>query len=306
MSRSVSRKDSQPSPRPESDLAEAAASSRATWSGLLRVSLVTLPVKGYPGTVSATESHFHQLHADCGQRVRHQKHCPLHGPLDAGAIVKGYEYALGQHIVLDEEQLDRLRPAKDRAACLEHFINPADFDPSLISGRSLYLVPDGPGARTTYSVLLRAMVEHGKWAVGPVGLSGQRRPALIRPSGRLLMLHVLHYPRQVRAGPTLEIDAQAASSDELELAGQLIRSYSRPVSWSSYRDDSAEQLAAYVEAELAGRAPTQAAEEEVPVLRLLDALKQSVAAAVGESSVPVNEATPPSRRRKRAISRRIA
>src|SRR5262245_6382432 len=99
-------------------------SSRACWSGLLRLSLVGIPVKAYAATVTTNESHFHQLHADCGERIRHLKQCPIHSPVDAGAIRKGYEYAPGQHLVLDEEQLDQLRPAKDRALSLEHFLAP--------------------------------------------------------------------------------------------------------------------------------------------------------------------------------------
>ena len=43
---------------------------RPSWSGLLRVSLVTVPVKAYAAVSSAgSTSHFHWLHADCNQRI---------------------------------------------------------------------------------------------------------------------------------------------------------------------------------------------------------------------------------------------
>jgi non-homologous end joining protein Ku len=53
---------------------------------------------------------------------------------------------------------------------------------------------------------------------------------------------------------------------------------SGPVDWTRYRDTSAEELAALIAAKRAEQPPPAAADEPV-VLRLLDALKQSVAAA---------------------------
>ena len=77
--------------------------------------LVAVPVQAFPAVASAPDSRCHQLHAGCGQRIRHEKRCPTHGPLDTGALVRGYEYARGQFLVLDESELERLRPAADRA-----------------------------------------------------------------------------------------------------------------------------------------------------------------------------------------------
>jgi non-homologous end joining protein Ku len=54
---------------------------------------VTVPVKAYPVVASGQEIHLNQLHAGCGQRIRYEKTCALHGKVDAGAITKGYEYA---------------------------------------------------------------------------------------------------------------------------------------------------------------------------------------------------------------------
>src|SRR5271167_4968406 len=116
----------------------ATARGRASWSGLLQLSLVTIPVKAYPAASTSQQIHFNQLHAGCGQRIRYEKHCPLHGKVDAGAIASGYAYAPDQYLVLDEAELDKLRPAKDKALALEHFLDPADIDPVLFSGRSLY------------------------------------------------------------------------------------------------------------------------------------------------------------------------
>jgi DNA end-binding protein Ku len=126
----------------------------------------------------------------------------------------------------------------------------------------------------------------GQGALGRVVLSNQRQLVLVRASSRLLVLDVLHYPSQVRNVESWEKDLppSAATDSERQLAEQLIALASGPVDWGRYRDTSAEELAALVEAKRA-RQPAPTAAEEPTVLRLLDALKQSVAAArQGESS----------------------
>ena len=102
---------------------------RPSWSGLLRISLVSVPVKAYPAVRSATASPFHFLHADCGQRIRYEKHCPQHGAVPADTIVRGYEYAPAHYVLMEAEELEQLRPARDKALVLEQFVPVGDIDP---------------------------------------------------------------------------------------------------------------------------------------------------------------------------------
>jgi DNA end-binding protein Ku len=268
-------------PAPETALAATSAGrGRPSWSGLIKLGLLSVPVKAYPATGTAPELPCHQLHAGCGRRIRYEKRCPEHGPLEAGAIVKGYECAPGQFCVLDEAELDRLRPARDRALELDCFLDAEPLDPVLFSGRSLYLAPDGPAAQQAYTVLAQAMRQRRKAALGRVVLSGRRQLVLLRPAARLLVLHLLHFPAQLRGPAALEADLRPAvvGATEDRLAEALIDAYSRPVTWADYRDDSAERLASLVEAKLRGGQLTTPVPEESPALSLLDALRQSVAA----------------------------
>ena len=259
-----------------------AARGRASWSGLLRLSLVAVPVQAYPAVVSAEETHLYQLHAGCGLRLRHEKHCPAHGKIDAGAVARGYAYAPGRYVALDEADLAQLRPARDQALVLEHFLDPAQLDPALFSGRTLYLVPDGPAAQHPYRVLAQAMRQHARWGVGRVVLGGHRHVALVRPAGRVLACHVLHHPGQVRPAAACEawLRDGPVGADEARLAGQLVEAAgTQALPWAAYRDDTAERLAALAEAKLRGRPLPAATPEEPPLLDLLDALRRSVAEA---------------------------
>jgi DNA end-binding protein Ku len=270
---------------------------RPSWSGLLCLSLVSVPVKGYPAVTSTSASPFHLLHADCGQRIRYQKHCPQHGAVPGQAIVRGYEYAPDHYVIMEAEELDQFRPARDKALVLEQFVPVGDIDPTFYAGRSLYLVADGVAARHPYRVLAEAMQETGQAALSRVVLSSQRQLVLVRPCGRLLVLDVLHYPAQVRAHTGAAADRAPAAATEAEraLARQLIALASAPLDWERYRDSGAEELAALIQAKLAQQPPAAPVEEPV-FLNLLEALQQSVAQASQPETVAQTSAAAKSRK----------
>jgi DNA end-binding protein Ku len=276
-----------PSHEPPTSSPEAAPRGRPSWSGLLRLSLVALPVKAYAVVRSAAPSRFHFLHAGCGQRVQYHKHCPSHGPVAADAIVRGYEHAPDRFVVVEPEELDRLRPAADKALVLDRFVAVASIDPSFYAGRSLALLPDGPAAGHPYAVLVAALHEAGQGGLAQVVWSGQRHLVLVRPCGRVLVLDELHYPARVRAVAEWEASmaASAATTAERELAGQLLALAGGPLDWSRYQDTSAADLATLIAAKVAEQPPPADAEPAV-VLPLLEALKKSVAAAKGRATNP--------------------
>jgi CheY-like chemotaxis protein len=130
--------------------------------------------------------------------IRYAKQCPVHGTVDGAAIVKGYEYGPGRHVLAQPDELDALRPVKDKALRLERFLTPDQLNPLLFAGRSLYLVPDGPAAEPGYGVLRLALAQRHRWALGRMVLGGHRQVVLVRPADTTLVLHVLHYPEHVR------------------------------------------------------------------------------------------------------------
>jgi DNA end-binding protein Ku len=274
-----------------------APAGRPSWSGLLRISLVSVPVKAYPAVRSAPASPFHFLHADCGQRIGYLKHCPQHGAVSAEAIVRGYEYAPDHYVLMEAEELEQLRPARDKALVLEQFVPVGDIDPTFYGGRSLYLLPDGVAAHHPYGVLAQAMQQAGQGALGLVVLSSQRHVVLVRPCGRLLVLEVLHYPAQVRspAGYAADLACPAITEAERTLARQLLALASAPLDWSRYPDRSAAELAALIQAKIAQQPPAAPAEEPA-VLNLLEALQQSVAQASQAETMVQTTAASPSRK----------
>jgi DNA end-binding protein Ku len=270
---------------------------RPSWSGLVQLSLVHIPVKAYAAVRTRDSTPCHFFHADCGQRIRYAKHCPVHGPVDPASIVRGVACGPSEHVLLEPAELDALRPVQDRALRLERFLDPVQFDPLLFSGRSLYLVPDGPAAGHAYTVLHQALGQCRRWAVGRLVLGGHRQVVLLRPAATVLVVQVLHFPEQLRACPLAARPPLSGAAAELDLAGRLIAAATGDVDWTAYRDKAAQELEALVEAK---RPAQPAAAGEPVVLPLLAALEQSLAAAQPKADRRPHSPRPRPRVRRRA------
>jgi DNA end-binding protein Ku len=71
--------------------------ARSSWKGFVRLSLVSIPVQGINAVARGDgEVHFNQLHAECHNRIKYQKVCPVHGVVPNDEIVMGYEHSKGE------------------------------------------------------------------------------------------------------------------------------------------------------------------------------------------------------------------
>jgi DNA end-binding protein Ku len=80
-------------------------------------------------------------------------------------IVSGYEYSKDQYVIVDTDELEKLRTEDSKALTIQEFI-PADaLDPMYYCGTTYYLGPDGPVGQRSYSVLHQGMVEQDRYAI---------------------------------------------------------------------------------------------------------------------------------------------
>jgi DNA end-binding protein Ku len=277
--------------------------ARSSWKGFLRLSLVSVPVKAYTATSSGGgEISLNQIHKDCHSRIKYQKVCPIHGELTSDAIVSGYEFAKGQYVVIDPEEIEKLRPESDKAIQIDAFASAASVDPSYFSGKGYYLLPDGPVALKPYALLCQGMKEQGAFGIGKVVMHNRDQVVLLRPQGKLLSMNLLYLDSQVVKPAAFEPDVpdQELSGEELNLVRTLIKaSTPRKVDLAQYRDSYTEKLTQLIEAKVQGKEiVTPPAEESAQIINLMEALRKSVAQV--QPTEEAAEAKPPKRMAKSA------
>ncbi len=257
--------------------------TRSSWKGYLQLSLVCVPVKAYTTSTSGGgEIHLHQLHADCHSRIQYKKVCPLHGEVTTDQIVSGYEYARDRYVVVDPDELDRLRTEADKAIKIDVFIASGAFDPLYATGKKYYLAPNGPAGQKAYALLAQAMVAEDCYGVAQVVLHGREQLVLLRPQENLLVLEVLHYRHQVTQPSSLADEAprMEVSAEELHMARTLVSASIADFNLEKYADLYTRKLEQLIEAKVAGQElVTPPATPGPQVINLMEALRQSVARA---------------------------
>src|ERR1044072_784241 len=148
--------------------------ARSSWKGFLKLSLVSIPVKAYTATTSSgRDIRLNQLHAECHSRINYKKTCPVHGEIPNDQIVSGYEFAKGQYVVIDTDELDKLRSPAEKAVTIQSFVERDDVPDRYLCGRTLYLVPDGLVGQKPYNLLHRVMTESGRVGFAQVVMGGK-------------------------------------------------------------------------------------------------------------------------------------
>ena len=264
---------------------------RATWKGFLNLSLVSVPVKAYSANDSGGTVRLNQLHAECNSRINLKTVCPSCGDISRKDIVKGYEFAKDQYVIIDLDELEKLRTKDEsRAIRIEKFIQPDQLDSLHLSESSYYLVPDGAPGQKPYSLLREAMQRKGLVCIGHVVLHNKEQLALIRPVENLLCMTILRFASQLKSTELFdeEIVDFDISKDEYALAETLLaETTTDEFDINEYSDVYTQRLTQLIETKVEGKELVQPPDvESQPVVNLMDALKASVAQVQGSSKAP--------------------
>ena len=257
---------------------------RTIWNGSITFGLVNIPV----GLALATapkarqsDVSFRTLHAECRTPIRQKRWCPTHDrEVGADEIVKGWEVAKGEFVVVEDADLEAIAQHDDsRSIDITRFVELDEVDPVYLD-RTYYLAPATASAqRRPYVLLLEAMKQSGMGGIRRFVLRGAEYFCLIRPKGDALVLETLFLAEDVRS--QAEIDEAVAGTEvkdaELKLAQQVMESlvaeFDPSELHSQYRSELREMLEGKLDGqEIAKPEPAP----ETPVVDLMEALKRSV------------------------------
>ncbi len=261
--------------------------ARAIWSGSISFGLLNVPVKLY-SAVSRKSVSFRELRESDKSRIRHKRVAEGDGKeVPYEQIVKGYEIAPEQYVVLTREELEELDPKKTRAIEIQDFVDLDEIDP-IYFDHPYYLGPD-KGAEKPYALLVKAMADSNKVAIARFVLRNRENLAAIRATGKVLTMATMRFADEVvspnELGDVVPENGQKIGKREIEMARQLIESLSTDFEPGKYRDEYREELVALIERKARGEEIVESVSEEPKPTKapdLMAALEESLAAIQGE------------------------
>ena len=261
---------------------------RPTWKGYLRVSLVNIPVKVFPATESAAAVSFNQLHAECQTRIQQKRwcaHCDREVPNTE--LVRGYEFEKGRYVVVDDDDLQKVRVESTRVIDLVQFADQTDIDPIYVD-RAYYLAPDGPMAAESFAVMREGMA--GKAGIGKVALYGREYLVAVKPQKKGLVMYTLHHDAEIRSIDQIEELNSVPTKvkpEEMKLAKQVVATFDGDLDLKDYKDEYKEGLRKIIDAKIAGEEIVSPEIQEPPkVVDLMEALRRSLNSVSGEKKKP--------------------
>ena len=269
---------------------------RSIWNGVISFGMVSIPVKLYTATQSKDIS-FHLLHKECNTRLQQLRWCPTHErAVEWSEVVRGYEYARDEHVILTEEDFEKLPLPSKQTVELSAFVKAEEIDPVYYE-KSYYLEPDAKGIKP-FALLMTALREKRLTGIAKIAVRNKEQLCALRPMDGTLILETLFYPDEIRVEKT-ELPDVKISDKELEMAYTLIDLLSEEFEPEKYKDEYRDALMKLIEAKLEGEElPEVAASGPAKVTDIMSALRASVEAAKKRKKGDEDEEEAPAQRRK--------
>ena len=281
--------------------------ARSIASLSLGFGLVSIPVRLYSATESASGISFNLLHT-CGSRLKQQYLCLKENiPVERADMMKGYEFEKDRYVMFTPAELKNLENAARHTIDIVSFIPVAAVDP-IYYDKAYYLAPDKRGAKP-YALLLEAMRESGRCALARWAWKGKEYVVQVRANDGGLVLQQLLYAEEVRSMKELEIEAVDVQKPELALALQLIGQISADnYDPSAFVDEEKKRIEAAIDRKIAGNEVAESAAPEPAqgqIIDLMEALRASLGGkkAAAATAAPAAPAEPKERKGpKRAVA----
>ncbi|MFC6334675.1 Ku protein [Paenibacillus septentrionalis] len=265
------------------------------WKGAISFGLVHVPVKMHAATEDK-DIHFRQLHKECKMPISYEKKCPhCDKEVKAEDIVKGFEYEKDKFVIVNQEELEAIKPESARTIKILDFVDLKEIDPIYFE-KPYYLSPDMAGS-DAYSLLMEAIKQTGKIGIAKINIRSKSSLAAIRVVDNCLCLETMHFPDEIRAiNQVPNLPQQTSVSDkELEMAKMLVEQLSEEFDPTKYTDDYRIALYELIESKITGESVdivSTPAAAKTNVIDLMAALKASI-----EATKPEPPAAPKRKRR---------
>jgi DNA end-binding protein Ku len=259
----------------------------AVWKGAIRFGLLSIPIRMYTAARSERVQ-LHQIHKKCHTRLRQPLFCPqCNRIVDRSEVVKGYEYAEGQYVVIDEEEIKKITPPSSRSMEILAFVQESQIDPIYFDA-SYFAMPEKDNEKP-YALLLKALEDTGRVGIAKLTMHQREYTVFIRPRHHGLTVHTMYFANEIHevAGYGKLDKNITLKPQEIKLAQQLVETLSEDFDPRQYHDTFQENLKALIAAKQEGKTVTEAAPtKRAPVIDMMEALKRSLNKTAHEKHEP--------------------
>ena len=253
---------------------------RPSWQGHLKLSLVICPVALYTATNPGGDVHFHLINPKTNNRIKMITTDPDTGPVERSDLVKGYEVAKGEYILLSDEEIKSVKLESTKTIDIERFV-PGDEIDRIYWDNPYYLAPDGKMAQEAFGVIRAALEASGQIALGRIVMATRERILALEPRGKGILAYTLRSNAEVRQADEIFAGISDAKPDPamISIAQKIIEQQEGPFDPSLFIDRYEEALKGLIEDKMKGRQIARVAEpEDTNVVDLMTALRASLGA----------------------------
>jgi DNA end-binding protein Ku len=253
---------------------------RAIWTGTLSFGLVAIPV----GVVTAVRSGkvaFHLLHDKDNARLERQMVCPREDrTVHPEHIVKGFEIAPDNYVVVSQEEIEGLEPVRSQSIEITGFVESGAID-SLYYDRLYHVIPE-KGGEKPYRLLSKALEETRRAGIAMFVLRDREYPAAVMSVEGTLSLMTLHYFSEIVKPPGDIPESESKSREEVKTVEKIIKSMSADFDPSKYRNEEKQKVLNLIKEKAKKEGVRElpvAEEEEGEEVDLIAALEESLGKA---------------------------
>jgi len=252
--------------------------ARALWTGSLSFGLVNIPIEIHTA-VKDKGPHFRMLRKKDKSRIQFQRVAETDGEIvEWDDIVKGYEYAKGQFVVLTPQDFETAALKKDRVIDIQDFVESDAVDDRYFD-KPYYLLPAKGGAKA-YALLREAIKASSRIGVAKFVLRSKQRLAAIEAIGDALILSTMRFRDELARLDEYDFPpATRVEKKQLQLAQRLIEEFASEWDPEKYTDDYRENILKVVQARRERKTPDlepEADPQSANVVDLMERLRKSL------------------------------
>lgn len=287
---------------------------RALWDGAISFGLVHIPVNLYSAEVRK-ELDLSMLDRSDFAPIGYRKYNKNTGKeVEKDQIVKGYEYASGEYVVLSDEDLRKANVKATQTIDILAFVDSTEV-PLTFYDQPYYLAP-GKGGDKVYALLRETLRRSGKIGIAQIVLRTKQHLAALLPVGEVIVLNTLRYLDEIRdiddyKLPDTDVKSMGISEKEMAMALSLVEGMSETWQPEQYHDVYRDDVLALIEAKVKAHQtktitlPAKGDQAEpvggAKILDLMALLKQSIASKGGDGGVGSTGSNVPATKKKSAV-----